>query len=108
MASGSTAMCRRAAQTCSCQASAEHFQQCAEFLKSRPWCARRDGIARSACRKGYCYTHAHLLSDQPASSEDFEAQQRLVTPVPFDVVTRGAEGTRFEFRHSPGAHLSKS
>jgi len=31
MASGSTAMLRRAAQDCLCQASAEHFQQCAEF-----------------------------------------------------------------------------
>ena len=35
MASGWTAMLRRAAQDCLCQlcqASAEHFQQCAEFL----------------------------------------------------------------------------
>ena len=32
MASGSTAMLRRAAQPCSRQAGAEHFQQCAEFL----------------------------------------------------------------------------
>ena len=31
MASGSTAMLRRATQDCLCQASAEHFQQCAEF-----------------------------------------------------------------------------
>src|SRR5215831_6970176 len=30
MASGSTAMLRRAAQDCLCQASAKHFQQCAE------------------------------------------------------------------------------
>ena len=35
MASGSTAMLRRAAQDCLCQASAEHFQQCAEFLPLR-------------------------------------------------------------------------
>jgi len=35
MASGSTAMLRRAAQDCLCQASAEHFQQCAEFLLLR-------------------------------------------------------------------------
>jgi hypothetical protein len=35
MASGSTAMLRRAAQNCSRQASAEHFQQCAEFLLLR-------------------------------------------------------------------------
>ena len=35
MASGSAAMLRRAAQDCLCQASAEHFQQCAEFLPLR-------------------------------------------------------------------------
>ena len=35
MVSGSTAMLRRAAQDCLCQASAEHFQQCAEFLPLR-------------------------------------------------------------------------
>ena len=35
MASGSTAMLRGAAQDCLCQASAEHFQQCAEFLPLR-------------------------------------------------------------------------
>src|SRR5262252_7888889 len=35
MASGSTAMLRRAAQDCLCQASAEHLQQCAEFLPLR-------------------------------------------------------------------------
>jgi hypothetical protein len=35
MASSSTAMLRRAAQDCVCQASAEHFQQCAEFLLLR-------------------------------------------------------------------------
>jgi hypothetical protein len=35
--------------------------------------------------------------------EDFEAQQRLVTSVRFDVVTRRAEETRFEFRHSSGS-----
>src|SRR5215831_8613747 len=35
MASGSTAMLRRAAQDCLCQASAEHFQQCAEFALLR-------------------------------------------------------------------------
>src|SRR6516225_8113321 len=31
MASGSAAMLRRATQDCSCQASAEDFEQCAEF-----------------------------------------------------------------------------
>jgi len=31
MASGSTAMLRKAAQNCLCQASTEHFEQCAEF-----------------------------------------------------------------------------
>src|SRR5215472_145228 len=35
MASGSTAMLRRAAQDSLCQASAEHLQQCAEFLPLR-------------------------------------------------------------------------
>ena len=35
MASGSTAMLRRAAQYCLRQASAKHFQQCAEFLPLR-------------------------------------------------------------------------
>ena len=35
MASGSTAMLRRAAQDCLCQTSAQHFQQCAEFLPLR-------------------------------------------------------------------------
>ena len=35
MASGSTAMLRRAAQDCLCQASAEHFQQRAEFRPLR-------------------------------------------------------------------------
>jgi hypothetical protein len=35
MASGSTAMLRRAAQDCLSQASAEHFQQCAEFALLR-------------------------------------------------------------------------
>src|SRR5262245_35708464 len=35
MANGSAAMLRRAAQGCLCQASAEHFQQCAEFLPLR-------------------------------------------------------------------------
>ena len=35
MASGSTAMLRRAAQDCLCQARAEHLQQCAEFLPLR-------------------------------------------------------------------------
>jgi len=35
MASGSTAMLRRAAQDCLCQASAEHFEQCAKFLPLR-------------------------------------------------------------------------
>ena len=35
MASGSTAMLRRAAQDCLCQASAKHSQQCAEFLALR-------------------------------------------------------------------------
>ena len=55
MASGSTAMLRRAARDCLCQASAEHFQQCAEFLPLRnrglgplavtmlPHCACREG-----------------------------------------------------------------
>src|SRR6266571_1017708 len=37
--------------------------------------------------------------------EDFETQQRLVTSVRFDVVTRRAEETRFEFRHSSGSPL---
>ena len=32
MASGSTAMLRRAAQDCLCQTGAEHFEQCGEFL----------------------------------------------------------------------------
>jgi hypothetical protein len=36
MASGSTAMLRRAAQDCLCQTGAEHFQQCAEFLHRGP------------------------------------------------------------------------
>src|SRR5215470_12319338 len=36
------------------------------------------------------------LPDRAASSEDFEAQRRLVTPVRCDVVTRRAEETRFE------------
>src|SRR5215471_3425801 len=35
MASGSTAMLRRAAQYCLRQASAKHFEQCAEFLPLR-------------------------------------------------------------------------
>ena len=35
MARGSTAMLRRAAQDCLCEASAEHSQQCAEFLLLR-------------------------------------------------------------------------
>src|SRR5262249_20631726 len=35
MASGSMAMLRRAAKDCLCQASAENFQQCAEFLPLR-------------------------------------------------------------------------
>src|SRR6516165_265286 len=34
-ASNGSAMWRRAAQTCSCQASAEHFEQCAEFVPLR-------------------------------------------------------------------------
>jgi hypothetical protein len=40
-----------------CQASAERFEQCAEFplLKSRPSCARHDGIAHSACQEGRRY-----------------------------------------------------
>src|SRR5215467_9802491 len=41
--------------------------------------------------------------DRAASSEHFEAQQRLVTSVRFDVVTRRQEETRFEFRHSSGS-----
>jgi len=35
MANGSTAMLRRVAQDCLCQATAEHFQQCAEFALLR-------------------------------------------------------------------------
>ena len=35
MASGSTAMLRRAAQDRLCQASTEHFEQCAEFALFR-------------------------------------------------------------------------
>ena len=35
MASGSAAMLRGAAQDCLCQASAEHFEQCAKFLPLR-------------------------------------------------------------------------
>jgi nucleotide-binding universal stress UspA family protein len=40
-----------------------------------------------------------------ARSEDFEAQERLVTSVRFDVVTRRTEETRFEFRHTSGSPL---
>src|SRR5215831_3965926 len=45
----------QALHACSRQASAEQFQQCAECLppQSRPWSARRDGIAHSACQAGY-------------------------------------------------------
>src|SRR5262245_53036484 len=43
--------------------------------------------------------------DRAASSEHFEAQQRLVTPIPFDVVTRGEKETRFDFRHSSRSPL---
>jgi hypothetical protein len=75
---------------------------------------RRSAIAalvRSPCR--YCPFRApggppllaYPLPDRAASSEDFEAQQRLVTSVRFDVVTRRAEETRFEFRHSSGSPL---
>jgi hypothetical protein len=42
----------------SCQAGAEHFQQCSEFLpapQSRPSSARREGIARCARQKGRRY-----------------------------------------------------
>jgi hypothetical protein len=44
-------------------------------------------------------------SDSGGQLEDFEAQQRLVTSVRFDVVTRRVEETRFEFRHSSGSPL---
>src|SRR5262249_47674942 len=53
MASGSTAMLRRAAQDCLCQASAEHLQQCAEFFDSGPFSPLVTGRAsRSSC----CHT----------------------------------------------------
>src|SRR5262249_60900357 len=47
----------------------------------------------------------HPLPDRASSSEHFEAQQRLVTPIPFDVVTRGEKETRFDFRHSSRSPL---
>jgi len=86
-------MLRRAVQphalldfTCSSETSAEHFQQCAEFplLRNR-------GLGPPPLPRGQL--------------EDFEAQQRLVTSVRFDVVTPWAEETRFEFRHSSGSPL---
>src|SRR5262249_11326624 len=91
---------------CSCQASPEHFEQCAEFLPLRnrglgPLAVpvRAIPLARKAAR----YTHVHPLPDRAASSEDFEAQQRLHSPwVLGDVVNRwGAEEIRFELWPPP-------
>ena len=45
------------------------------------------------------------MPDRAASSEDLEAQQRIVTPIRFDVVTRRAEETRFEVWHSSRSPL---
>jgi len=90
MASGSTAMLRglqnhAPSRRISCQASAEHLQQCAEFAL-----LRNRGLGPLAVT---------------VQLEDFETQQRLVTPIPFDVVTRGEEEIRFEFRHSSRSPL---
>jgi len=81
MASGSTARWR----TCSCQASAEHFQQCAEFSPLRN---RALGLlAVTVLPVPLARRGAATRMPIPANSEDFEAQQRFVTPIPFDVVT---------------------
>jgi len=56
MASGSTAMLRRAGQDCLCQASTEHFQQCAEFLHST-W--RAGSIFSNALN--FCIAHGERL-----------------------------------------------
>jgi len=52
MASGSMAMLRRAAQDCLRQASAEHFQQCAEFLPLRNRGQQRGSVCPRLARPG--------------------------------------------------------
>jgi hypothetical protein len=65
--------------TCSCQASAEHFQQCAEFLLlcNRGLRALAVTVLPIALARRAAGTR---MPDQAASSEQFDAQQRLYRP----------------------------
>src|SRR5262245_48547941 len=82
----------------------EHLEEAISLLDGRHFLVRSFRKSLRAIKLGG-QSCPHALPDRAASSEDFETQQRLITSVRFDVVTRGAEGTRFEFRHSSGSPL---
>src|SRR6516225_698619 len=64
--------------TCSAQASAEHFQQCAEFLLLRDcgWSVRRGGTAHFACQVGL---RRRAIGSGPFSSPCREQNAILTT-----------------------------
>src|SRR5262249_51853203 len=65
--------------TCSAQASAEHFQQCAEFSAAprlRPWSVRRGGTAHFACQVGL---RRRAIGSGPFSSPCREQNAILTT-----------------------------